>query len=146
MEGRVWYYDQTLKTFTKKINYDIAQQMCRMKQHVENRLAWWRHVYTASVYTWRHHVNGMKKLAFGKKMPQIGQWKPIFFTIKKLFSKNPSTRIILALDAIIVPNLMFLGLLGPKYHLEEKQSPTQTPNLFHHFSLRNNNSPQSHET
>jgi len=49
----------------------------------------------------------------------------------KTFSKHLFARIILALDTTFMPNLTFLGLLGPEISFgEKKQSRIQTPRLF----------------
>jgi len=47
------------------------------------------------------------------------------------FCENLSMCIILILDAIFVPNLIFLGLLSPEMFFgKNSYQPTQTPSLF----------------
>jgi len=67
-------------------------------------------------------------------LPIFGVYFANFATINNFFSKNLSARIILVLDATIVPNLTFLGLLSPEISFGEKNShpPTQTHSLFRH--------------
>jgi len=69
-----------------------------------------------------------KKLAFSlfaSFAPTLGVILQKIATTKQTFPKNLIVHIILILDASIVPNLMFLGLLSPGISFGE-QSPTQT--------------------
>jgi len=58
-----------------------------------------------------------------------------FATIRKLFSRNLSARIVHVLDATFMPNLTFLGLLSFEISFGEKNShPLRHPHGFFRHS------------